>query len=235
MRYGNKLTPVIMKTQIYNRTKRIIKALLGYIIPRKYTIWQGSLFAKRVALTFDDGPNGQFTEKVLAVLNSHNIKATFFLLGEELEKNPHLAKHIVEQGHEVGNHLYRHRHIPQMEVSDFLEELGVAQRKIDGLLKNELKLFRPPYGQINFKALISAVKLGYTSVMFSIDSKDWQYRNAPEIINEINHQKIMSGDIILFHDNNEGTIAALPDIIADLKGRGFKLVTLSELINQKTR
>ncbi|MFH1776258.1 MAG: polysaccharide deacetylase family protein [Candidatus Omnitrophota bacterium] len=218
------------KLRIYTRIKRIIKALIGYVVPPKYIIWQGRLSAKRIALTFDDGPNAEFTEKTLEILKRYDVKATFFLLGEELEKFPELVKCIVEQGHAIGNHLYTHSHIRQMRIENFISEIEKTQIKIEEFYKNRIKLFRSPYCELSLPALLFAVKKGYTFIMYSIETNDFMHKNAEDIISEINAQEIEPGDILLFHDNNRGTVAALPSIIDNLQKRGFEFVKVSELI-----
>ena len=182
---------------------------------------------KVVALTFDDGPDPNYTGLVLDVLKEKNVKATFFVLGENVKQNPHLLQQIDKAGHEIGNHGYTHSY----SSSQFVGEMVKADQVIFNSINHHTQFYRPPGGFVS-KAVLQGVKeKGHILTLWSIDSKDW--RNPG--VNQIAHNVVDSsfpGAIILLHDGGEKreqTAEALILIIDRLKNEGYRFVTLTEL------
>lgn len=184
---------------------------------------------KVVALTFDDGPDPLYTGSLLDVLKEKNVKATFFVLGENVEKNPVLFKRISVEGHEIGNHGYSHSYT----TSQFIRELDRTDEVIYQIIHQHTTFYRPPGGIIS-KSLVEGVNdKGYILTLWSIDSNDWRNPGPTRIVRNV-VKSSFPGAIILLHDGGEKreqTIKALSSIIDQLEQQGYRFVTVSELRN----
>jgi polysaccharide deacetylase family sporulation protein PdaB len=202
--------------------------------------WHGDLDEKKVALTFDDGPNEPYTSQVLKILKDNNVKATFFMVGKNVEFFPLAAKAVAEGGHVIGNHSYDHP-IMVLErsrrVHDEIARAGDAILKATG---QEPYLFRNPYGAHDGMTLIQAEKLGYICIQWSVSSKDWERPGVQKIINNV-IKHVHNGGIILMHDGDKTlhggdrsqTVQALSEIIRRLKEEGYEFVTVPQLLKIK--
>lgn len=182
---------------------------------------------KVVALTFDDGPDPNFTEQILNVLKEKNVKATFFVLGENVKLYPELLSQIDKAGHEIGNHGYSHLY----NTSQTVQELVKTDEVIFESLHQHTHFYRPPGGFVS-KAVLQDVKSkGHVLTLWSIDSRDWRNPGVSRIVqNVVDHS--FPGAIILLHDGGEKreqTAQALKIIIDRLRNDGYRFVTLSEL------
>lgn len=218
---------------IYNKAKHIIKALVRYIMPSKFIIWQGPLARKKIALTFDDGPNPNCTEKFLNLLHNYQIKATFFLIGENMEKYPHIVKKIIADGHLLGNHTYTHKNLCEISIGELIKELDRTQNIIRQISGRNSRYFRPPYGKFSFIMFLYCIHKHFSTVLWSLDSRDFEQSGVNHIVDNVIGNEIKGGDILLFHDDNEYTLEALPVIINDLKAKAFDFVRVDELLNTK--
>jgi peptidoglycan/xylan/chitin deacetylase (PgdA/CDA1 family) len=184
---------------------------------------------KVVALTFDDGPDPLFTGHILDVLKEKNIKATFFVLGQNVKDNPDLLKRIHQEGHEVANHGYSHTYTS----SQFVRELVRTDELIYQTINQHTRFYRPPGGLVS-KSVIDGVRNnGYVVTLWSVDSWDWQNPGPARIVQNV-LKSSFPGAIILLHDGGEKreqTIQALPGIIDRLGQQGYQFVTVSELKN----
>jgi len=192
-------------------------------------IFRGSTQAgKLVALTFDDGPYAGWTAEYLKTLEAYQVPATFFLVGTRVEKYPGIAQKIAEQGFEVGSHSYRHAKLT-------LEKLEIIQedfRKTALAFSNiqvEIKLFRPPYGAYNDLVTGTADRYHQKSVGWNVDPRDWDTHDPQKIVNRV-LSHVSDGSIILLHEGRKSTLEALPQIIRGLQEKGYRLVTVSQLI-----
>lgn len=188
----------------------------------------------KIALTFDDGPSAQYTEKILDILKKYDVKATFFLIGESAEKYPELVEREISEGHELGNHTWTHPHMNGCDSKRLCGEL----QKTEDFLKDKFgytpKLFRPPEGFCCKTVQKCADKFGYNIVLWDIDTTDWAHNSVNNIVRGALGAK--SGDIILCHDfvtKPSPTPDALEKFIPELKNRGFTFVTVSELLSAK--
>lgn len=188
---------------------------------------------KVVAITFDDGPHHTFTPQLLKVLHEERVKATFFLLGKEVNKNPKIALRIYKEGHELGNHGYSHRAMRHLNQNQIYQEMMKTQKAIAHHVGIKTTLFRPPYGEMVPSILRVNNQLGYRLIRWSLDPRDWdQHQTADKIARHVK-KSVRPGDIILFHDgglNQKQTISAVRMVIRDLKKRGYQFVTVSELM-----
>lgn len=187
--------------------------------------------AKKIALTFDDGPSAEYTAEILDILQKYGVKATFFVIGVNAEKHPALLRRVIAQGHEIGNHTYSHPHLQKMDASTLADELIRADELLYNLAGVSPTLFRPPEGVVSPAVKAAAEEGGYRLVLWTIDTRDWALNTTDNIIRLID-QQASDGSIILFHDWIAGkspTPAALDVIIPRLQKRGFQFVKVSEL------
>lgn len=185
---------------------------------------------KVVALTIDDGPNYKATPKILATLKEKQVRASFFVVGSNVERYPKLLAQEVAEGHEIGVHTYSHPLLTKLNAQSIAEEFSRAEQAI-GVIAPKPTLFRPPGGFYNAKVVEAARRHGYTIVMWSVDPKDWSRPPVDKIIEKI-LADVKPGSIILLHDGQYPipTTEALPIIIERLRERGYEFVTVSELL-----
>lgn len=197
--------------------------------------WRGSPDGKKVALTFDDGPHPVWTQKVLDILKEHKIKATFFLIGSNVEKYPWVVKRIAEEGHIIGNHTYTHKVVGSYSPTQAKREIEKTQMCIKNITGKKTYLLRPPYGSYQQGFYQVAKDYNYKIILWSVTVADWK-KNLSS--NEIAYRVITStkpGAIILLHDGGgrrEATVKALPRIIKALKKEGYKFVTVEEMLKR---
>lgn len=191
---------------------------------------------KVIALTFDDGPHPTYTNQILDILKEYDVKATFFVLGKFAEAYPDIIIRQWQEGHEIGNHTYSHVDAKRVSKKVLYNEYKKTQEIIENLINHQPRLFRPPYGSFDSQALDIMEMHDSIIVLWSAhqDSKDWSNPDVEEIVNTT-LSNIRNGDIILFHDyvyyDESSTVEALKEIIPELKSRGYRFVTISELLN----
>lgn len=181
---------------------------------------------KKIALTFDDGPHPVYTPKMLDVLKEKNVKATFFLLGEQVEKYPEIVKRISDEEHLIGNHSYQHEQLSKLSVEQACAKVNRTNELIKSITGRSPEYIRPPFGDWKDK-LDSQVNM--IEVLWDVDTLDWSSQNKEKVINKV-VTKAEEGDIILMHDSYETTVTATAEIIERLEKEGFEFVTVDELI-----
>lgn len=212
------------------------KSIYASIDMKQAVFSQGSKSEKVIALSFDDGPHPEYTIQILDILKEYDVKATFFVLGMHAEKYPSIIKRQVEEGHEIGNHSYSHINMRKATRKKIREEFEKTQEIIYSIANIRPKVFRPPYGNYNKEVIeiVSSDDIPIVLWTFYQDSKDWSNPGVDSIINTT-LSKVQNGDIILFHDyvykNESHTVEALKTIIPKLIEKGYKFVTVSELLN----
>jgi len=211
--------------------------------PMAYTITRwGKNDSKKIALTFDDGPDAKYTPKILDVLKQYNVPATFFVVGANANVNSSLLTREFSEGHQIGNHTFSHPNVENISDQQFILELDSTERLIEGLLGRKSTLFRPPYAEDiepetpdQVRPLTFVSDRGYYTVGMHIDPKDWSRPGINNIVdNAVNSATAGDGNVILMHDgggNRDQTLAALPIIIEKLRSQGFEFVTISSLLN----
>lgn len=208
--------------------RKYYKSILSTIIPKKIIMWK-LRNTRKIALTFDDGPNQKFTPLVLDILKEKEIKATFFLIGKEVEKDGNLTRRIVNEGHSIGLHSYSHNRFRELKLMERMKEIRITKEVFKKATHMDINVFRPPQGTISFSQLFYCLKEGLTTVLWSMDSGDYKRMGPERIVDNIAGNGIKGGEIILFHDDNEFTIKALPGIIDHLKERNFEFATVEGL------
>jgi peptidoglycan/xylan/chitin deacetylase (PgdA/CDA1 family) len=184
-----------------------------------------------IALTFDDGPSAKLTPKLLDLLGAHHIKATFFVIGQNVVDHPEIVARAAREGHEIGNHSWSHPAFAKMSDEAVRRELQKTDEAIRNATGNRPSLLRPPYGSITArqKKWINE-EFGYKIIMWDVDPLDWKRPGPMAVTNRI-VRNTRAGSIVLSHDIHPGTIEAMPAAIDQLEAKGFKFVTVSELIS----
>ncbi len=187
---------------------------------------------KKIALTFDDGPHPRYTREILDILDEYDVKATFFIVGENAERYPETVCEVLKRGHELGNHTYTHPHLTHENCSDLMEEIKRCESTLYCFDEYRTKYFRPPEGLVDADVRTASCALDYTVILWNIDTRDWAHTPPKTIAkNVLSH--VQSGDIILMHDfigHDSPTPEALKLILPELLAQGYTFVRISELI-----
>jgi peptidoglycan/xylan/chitin deacetylase (PgdA/CDA1 family) len=192
---------------------------------------------KVISLTFDDGPDAKTTPKILDILDNFDVKATFFAVGQNLDRYPEIGERIIQEGHQLSNHTYSHPRPLSIDAKELFKEIEKTQKLIDGIDgRPKPKYFRPPYGLVSDEQMELLKKEDYKVIAWSIDSLDWYTEDKEDIENCVVNT-IHPGAVILMHsaggqDNRKATVDILPSIITRLKNLGYEFVTVDKLINQ---
>ncbi|MDO6596386.1 polysaccharide deacetylase family protein [Oceanihabitans sp. 2_MG-2023] len=195
----------------------------------KYT-WKIASNTKEIYLTFDDGPTPEITNWVLDLLKQYNAKATFFCIGNNIEKHPEIFQDIITQGHTIGNHTHNHVKGWKTSVIDYLENVQLAQNVIHSKIKSNTKLFRPPYGQITPKQGTALINIGYKIIMWTVLSIDWDSSISRKTSLKNVITKAKSGNIIVFHDSikaSKNMQYALPKVLEHFSKKGYLFKSIS--------
>jgi len=210
------------------------------------TVWSVSTQRKAVAFTFDDGPKPEHALPLLDMLNELQIKATFFLVGQEIKNQIDIVKRISDQGHEVANHSYTHRRFPPLSPADMSQELQQTNALIRRATGRSPRFFRPPGGQFNPAIVAMATSHGLTTILWDVNAKDYttdptrfpipdEWRRPSGVIHprdaitEAILQDVKPGSIVLMHNGGD-ILRALPKIVSQLRGKGYEIVTVGELM-----
>ena len=186
---------------------------------------------KKVALSFDAAWGNEDTQKILDILEKHNVHVTFFMTGGWVENYPEDVKAILEAGHDLGNHSENHKNMSQLSNEEKEQELMKVHEKVKTLTGYDMFLFRPPYGDYDNEVINTAAKCGYYSIQWDVDSLDWKDYGADSIIRTVcDHKHLGSGSIILCHNGAKYTAQALDTLLTNLKAQGYQIVPVSELI-----
>ena len=198
---------------------------------------QGPGTSKRIAFTFDDGP-GAHTMEILQILKKYDIKATFFLVGKNLEAHPEIARATLDQGHVIGNHTYSHPHSKTLDAETFWnDETGRTQAIFKARLGFEPALFRPPYGELTDEEIDMVKAHGMKVIGWSVDPKDWSMpdeKDTHAAIIDVVATSIHGEAIVLMHDGMGGaglnTVRAIDVLIPELKAAGYQFTTVDRLL-----
>jgi peptidoglycan/xylan/chitin deacetylase (PgdA/CDA1 family) len=185
-----------------------------------------------IALSFDDGPHPRLTPVILDILAEYGIKATFFMVGENVGYYPAAAHAVAEAGHEIGNHTFSHRRFGRMGAEDMRREITACEEAISSLTEIPVRFIRPPEGEMS-EAMRGVVgDMDYRIILWDVDTRDWAHTPPDQITRHI-LDTVQAGDIILMHDfigYGSPTPEALRQVIPALLDRGFRFVTVGELV-----
>ena len=185
-------------------------------------------------MSFDDGPSATLTPKLLDLLAARHIKATFFVIGENVMEHPEVVARAAREGHEIGNHSWSHPNLAKMSQESVRSQLQRTDAAIKNATGERPTLMRPPYGSITDreKHWIHD-EFGYRIILWDVDPYDWK-RPGPAVVRNRILKETRPGSIVLSHDIHPGTIEAMPSTLDALEANGFKFVTVSELIGMAT-
>ncbi len=184
---------------------------------------------KKVALTFDVAWGSENIEEILDILDKHNVKVTFFLVGSWIDDNEELVKEIHNRGHEIGNHSNTHSSFPDISNDEKVEEIISTGNKIKNLTGEDVNLFRPPFGHIDKDTMDTCKSLGYYTLKWDVDSGDWKNIGSVNVVERVS-KNTHCGSIVLFHANVKNVGTYLEDSIANLEKKKFSMVKVSDLI-----
>jgi polysaccharide deacetylase family sporulation protein PdaB len=198
---------------------------------RELPIYSVDTTENKVALSFDAAWGADDFQKIMDVLDAHNVKVTFFMTGGWIESYPECVKTLVEKGHDLGNHSEHHYDMASLSKAKQQEELMTAHEKVKELTGYEMVLFRPPYGSYNNSLINTAYECGYYPIQWSVDSLDWKDYGVDSIIKTVcEHKDLGPGAIILCHNGAKYTAQALDALLTNLEQQGYEIVPISELI-----
>ncbi len=230
LKVGWYATEAETRQNVYAPDGRVLRILKPELSAYLAVGWSAIPFSSpRVALTFDDGPHGTHTDAVLNTLAKYGVKATFFMLGTQVDKYPAVAARVAEAGHEIGSHTYIHPNLSKSSASRIQSEVSKTRNSILRATGKEPSLLRPPYG--NHTATVRRLA-GVPTVLWNVDTEDWRGKSADAIAQHI-LSHAWDGAVILMHDIYENTAEAIEKAVPALLARGVRLVTVSELAAAK--
>lgn len=193
---------------------------------------RGKASRQEIALTFDAGAGSAPTSKILAVLAKYNVRVTVFLTGRWVEENPELVRQIIADGHELGNHSYSHpdfTKLTEAEIKGELEKTEAIVQRLTG--RTTIPFFRPPFGSYDARVREIVAKEGYHTIYWTLDSTDWREEATRSTVRDRILNYAASGSIVVSHLGSQVTAEALEEVIVGLRGKGFRLVTLSQILS----
>ena len=196
---------------------------------KKLPIYSVGTNEKKVAISFDCAWGTDYTDKLLAIMKTENVRCTFFTVQFWAEKHPEYLKKISDLGHEIGTHSATHPYMSKLSKSQIERELTTSITAIESVTGKRVNLFRPPYGDYNNLLIETATEMGLYSIQWSVDSLDWKDLSATQIEERV-LKRVKEGSIVLFHNQGLHTAEALPNIIRCLKEKGYAFVPIGELI-----
>lgn len=237
---------VLNKQKIYTYAISILTVILlfciaGTLSDDKETITTSSTKAKllpiynveteenKVALTMNCAWNADDIDKILNILEENDVKITFFIVGDWMEKYPEAVKKIYNAGHEIGSHSDTHPHVNNLGYEENIQEIENSNDKLENITGSRTNLYRAPYGEYNQTVIKSAQDKGYYTIQWSLDTLDYTGITGEEMWNRIK-DKIGAGDIILMHNGTDHTADSLDMLLKNIKGKNLEMVRVSELI-----
>ncbi|MCA9599337.1 MAG: polysaccharide deacetylase family protein [Myxococcales bacterium] len=199
---------------------RLLGLIARHAIPDRLLVYRGPRRGRRIALTFDDGPT-TLTRRYLDVLEKHGAKGTFFVVGRQCLEHRELLSEMLARGHELGSHGFSHRAFPSLN-GELEVELGRMRELVPSA-----SFVRPPFGALSLRSLLRCARMGHTVVMWSTDSEDWRQRDAAQVDRAVVPR---GGDIVLLHEGQAWTLAALERIVSRLSENGYEMVTVGRLL-----
>lgn len=209
-----------------NLIPHVVAAVAG---KRELPIYSVDRTDKVVSVSFDAAWGNEDTQQLIDILSQHHVHATFFVVGQWVDKYPESVKALSDAGNEVMNHSDTHPHMPTLSREKMLAQITACDEKIEKITGKKPILFRPPYGDYNNALIETLQSSGHYAIQWDVDSLDWKGISAAEIQQRV-LSKVRNGSIILFHNAAEHTPEALPGILDSLQKQGYQIVPISQLI-----
>lgn len=186
---------------------------------------------KTIALTFDDGPSGEKTNRIVEALSKNKAHATFFMVGNRMKSSKSVIENVLNHGNEIGSHSYAHKNMARQKLQDVIADTEKTNEIYKSITGKDLIYTRPPYGSITKEIKES---LDTIFITWNLDTEDWLHRNKDYIVNYV-MENVSDGDIILMHDSYNSTVEAVEELLPKLYANGYQVVSVSELANLKGR
>ena len=212
-----------------NPLRQEVKRWLELSIPQRLFLVRGSATRRIAALTFDDGPDPELTGRILDILRSEGVKATFFVVGQKVAWYPGTIAQIAAEGHEIGHHSFTHSEPRATSTYRFAAEIGETRRALDRCCTAKPRFLRPAHGKLTPGKLLAAWGNGLGVALWSADPKDFA-ASSERIKEHFRRSPIQSGDVVLLHDTSAETVEALPEIIRSGHDAGLTFVRLEDLV-----
>lgn len=206
-----------------------IKTITTSATLRSLPIYNVKTDEKKVAFTMNCAWNADDIDSILETLKSNDVKITFFMVGNWVDKYPEVVKKIHEAGHEIGSHSNTHPHVNNLSSEKNLEEIKLSVKKIENLTGSKVELYRTPYGEYNDIVIQTAKENGYYPIQWDLDTLDYKGLTGDEMWNRIKN-KLKNGSIILSHNGTKHTSDSLDMLIKNIKKQGYEITTVSNLI-----
>lgn len=223
-------TDTVSLTVNYNEINSYLN--FAYQLDDKYQNEDGYKYTpekKTIALTFDDGPSGEFTKEIVDTLIENKAKATFFMVGGRMAENSNIVKYVHDNGMEIGSHTYNHVDATKITIEELKENLRKTNDAYKSIIGEDIKLFRPPYGLKNNKIIN---QINYPFIIWNVDPMDWKNKDSNKIVNHILNNAC-DGCIVLIHDIHKTTKDAVKILLPELYAKGYQIVDVSTLANLK--
>ena len=220
---------IILAGTVFCRLKMPAPAMQTAQTDRILPIYSVERDNKTVALSFDAAWGNEDTQQLIDILNDHGVKATFFLVGQWVDRYPESVKALAEAGMDVMNHSDDHAHFSQLSEQDIISNVNACNDKIEAITGTRPTLFRCPYGEYDNHVVSAVNSMGMHVIQWNVDSLDWKELSAQEITARVTKQ-VVPGSIILFHNAALHTPEALPGIIEYLQQEGYEILPVSQLI-----
>jgi len=204
-----------------------LKSALYRAVPPSRLAHRGPTSTRRVALTFDDGPD-HMTRAYLDRLDELGVPATFFLIGQACAKEPELVREYVRRGHQIANHGWDHMRFPKLRWSALRDQIERVESVL-GPRTTARPWVRPPHGDFDARVLGQLLAHGQTIAMWSLDPQDYDVHDADEIARRCEPSRVAPGEVILLHEGQQWTLDALPRIVRGLRGAGYEMVTMADM------
>jgi peptidoglycan/xylan/chitin deacetylase (PgdA/CDA1 family) len=213
------------------RWRQVVRSALAYALPKRLFLVRGPQDSREVCLTFDDGPHPEHTPRLLEVLASQGVAATFFIVGQQARRYPELVRRLADEGHVVVHHSYYHADPSRTSASQLLEEIRQTSDLLSELLDEVPELFRPPHGKLTGAKLWRLWRAGQTVVLWNVDPKDYALHSVAQGLSWFQTRPLRGGDIVLFHDTHPFAAEILPELIRAARQRGLSFTTPRHWLN----
>lgn len=210
--------------------RRVARDTLSATLPTRLLLSQGPRRSRSVCLTFDDGPHPVHTPRLLDVLQDQGVRATFFVVGREVERHPEIVRRMVAAGHLVGNHTFSHSAPGTVSARQLIDEVRRTDDLLTPILGQAPRLFRPPHGKVTAAKLLRLWGSSRTVVLWNADPRDFARSEPGEVLGWFRDRPLRGGDLVLMHDNVPHSIEALPELIEESRRRGLDFTTPSDWI-----
>ncbi len=210
-----------MEAQKTNFIRQCLRSTLAFVLPRRWFMVSGPASSGCVCLTFDDGPHPENTPRVLDALRAHNVRATFFVIGQRAAEHPRIVKRIIAEGHALGHHSYTHSDPHATSTKTLMNEIALTDQVLREVTGSGCGMFRPPRGQITSAKLLACIGRGLSIVLWNVDPRDYRLASVEPLKQWCAAYKPASGDVVLMHDAQPYAAEVIDDLAASVRRAGL--------------